>query len=322
MALPDKVLTNADLEKIVDTSDEWITSRTGIKERRVLSDGERLSELVVKAAREALNSASLIIDDIDLIIGATFTSDYQLPSGACQLHYHLGAKRPIPAFDLAAACSGWVYGLEVASNFIQSGNYRNILLTGADALSPFLNWKDRTTCVLFGDGAGATIISPTQNSKAGLRYTDWGAWGKYGDILKTEGGKSALPGHRLLENPSQRENFFVQMAGREVFKVVSPMVVESIRRVLKKTEFSMDQMDIFVPHQANLRMIKFIIEKLAYPIEKVGITLQKYGNSSAGTIPITLYECVMEGRIKKGDKVLFSAFGGGLTYASSLLIWD
>lgn len=320
-SLPEKVLTNADLEKIVETTDEWITTRTGIKERHVLRPGEKISDHCVRAAQDALNQAGASIDDMDLIINATFTADYVLPSGACIIQEKLGAKRDVPAFDLAAACSGWVYGLEMANNCIKSGQYKKILVVGADALTPLTNWKDRSTCVLFGDGAGAAVLSATEDPTVGILGADLGAVGRHAAILSVEGGASYMPGPALLKDPTLESKYYISMAGNELFKIVTRLVVDSLKRLLEKSHVSAGDISLLIPHQANTRIIDYVAEKLELPKERVIITIDKYGNNSAASVPVALYDTLKQGRIKKGDNLVFTAFGGGLTYASLLVRW-
>lgn len=320
-SLPEKILTNADLEKIVDTSDEWITTRTGIKERRILRPGERITDHCVRAAREALGSAGDSVDDMDLIINATFTADQILPSGACLIQEKLEPKRDVPAFDLAAACSGWVYALEMADTCIKSGSYRKILVIGADALSPRTNWKDRSTCVLFGDGAGAAVLSATEDESLGILGADLGAAGRHSNLLRVEGGGTFLTGPALLKDPSQEEKFYIHMEGNAVFKIVTRIVADSVKRLLDKTGVAPSDVSLLIPHQANTRIIDFVVEKVGIPKERVVITMDKYGNNSAASVPVALYDSLKQGRVKKGDNLVFTAFGGGLTYASMLIKW-
>jgi 3-oxoacyl-[acyl-carrier-protein] synthase-3 len=320
-SLPEKVLTNADLEKIVDTTDEWITTRTGIKERRVLQKGERITDHCVRAAQEAMKNAGITVDDLDLIINSTFTADYILPSGACLVQEKLAPKRDVPSFDLAAACSGWVYGLEMASNCIKTGQYKRVLVIGADALSPLTNWKDRSTCVLFGDGAGAAVLSATEDEKSGILGADLGAAGKHAAILSVEGGGSFMPGPALLKDPSLEDKYYIHMAGNELFKIVTRLVADSVKRLLAKTGVAAADVSLLIPHQANTRIIDFVAERVGLPKEKVIITIDKYCNNSAASVPVALYDTLKSGRIKKGDNLIFTAFGGGLTYASLLVRW-
>ncbi len=320
-SLPEKVLTNADLEKIVDTTDEWITSRTGIRERRILSPGEKISDHCVLAAKEALLGAGIGVDDLDLIINSTFTADYLLPSGACIIQDKLGAKKEMPAFDLAAACSGWVYGLEMANNCIKSGQYKKVLVIGADALSAYTNWKDRSSCVLFGDGAGAAVLSATDDPNVGILGADIGAVGRHAGILSIEGGGSIMPGPSLLKDPSLEEKFYIHMAGNELFKIVTRLVADSVKRLLVKTGLSAENICLLIPHQANTRIIDFVADRVGISKDKVIITIDKYGNNSAASVPVALYDTLKQGKIKKGDNIIFTAFGGGLTYASMLVRW-
>ncbi len=320
-SLPSKVLTNSDLEKIVDTSDEWITTRTGIKERRILSEGESISDHCVKAAQEALQKANCGPDDLDLIINCTFTSDYVLPSGACVIQDKLGVTRDIPSFDLAAACSGFMYGVETANNFISTGNYKKILVIGSDALSPFVNWEDRSTCVLFGDGAGAAVLSATEDPSVGIMASDLGAVGKHHKIIMVEGGGTIFHGSKLAKDPTLLSKYFITMDGNSLFKIVTRLVVDSVKRAIERGGIKPEEIDFLVPHQANTRIIDFVAEKLGLPKEKCGVTIHKYGNNSAGSVPVTLYESLSEGKIKKGDNVVMTGFGGGLTYASLLVRW-
>lgn len=320
-SLPGKILTNADLEKMVETSDEWITSRTGIKERRILAEGERITDHCVKAAKEALAVSNTAPDELDLIINATFTADYPLPSGACLIQDQLGVQRDVPAFDLAAACSGFVYGLETARHFIASGQYRKILVIGGDALSRFTNWADRGTCVLFGDGAGAAVVEPSDDPGLGILSADLGAAGRHHAILQVEGGGSLMPGPELLKDPALKDKFYITMAGNELFKIVTRLVAASVTRAVEKAGLKPSDINYFVPHQANIRIIDYVAEKLGMPKEKVAVTIQKYGNNSAASVPVTLYDTLKEGRIKKGDAIVLTAFGSGLTYASMVIRW-
>lgn len=320
-SLPEKILTNADLEKMVDTTDEWITTRTGVKERRILSPGESINDHCVKAAKEAIEKAQCNPDEIDLIINCTFTSDYVLPSGACIIQDKLGFTRDVPAFDLAAACSGFMYGVETANSFLSTGNYRKILVIGADALSPFTNWKDRASCVLFGDGAGAAVLSGTEDPNVGVLSSDLGASGKHNRILMVEGGGSTLHGTALMNDASLESKFYITMEGNTLFKIVTRLVADSVKRAIEKAGLTPEEIDFLVPHQANTRIIDFVAEKLGLPREKCAVTIHKYGNNSAASIPIALYDSLEEGKIKKGDKIVMTGFGGGLTYASLVVKW-
>ncbi|OGJ89398.1 MAG: hypothetical protein A2487_07045 [Candidatus Raymondbacteria bacterium RifOxyC12_full_50_8] len=320
ISLPEKVVKNSDLAKIVDTSDEWIVSRTGIRERRIMQEGEMISDHAVCAAKEAITAAGMSVDDLDFIINATFTADFLCPSNACIIQEKLGVTKPIPVFDLAAACSGWVYGVEMANNLIRAGSYATILVIGGDAMSPFIDWTDRSTCVLFGDGVGAAVVTAS-DQPGGVLAADLGANGKHAGLITISGGGSRLPAYKLQEDPSLRAQYYFKMDGNAVFKIVTRIVVDSIKRVCDRAQVPVEKLDCIVPHQANYRMIDYIARSLKIPEEKIGLTVDKYANSSAGTIPITLYECLKAGKIKQGDHVVFTAFGAGLTYASLLIKW-
>jgi 3-oxoacyl-[acyl-carrier-protein] synthase-3 len=320
-SLPAKIITNADLEKIVETSDEWITTRTGIKERRVLDKGESITDHCVAAAKEALENAQCDPEELDLIINCTFTSDYILPAGACVVQDKLGIKRDVPAFDLAAACSGFMFGIETANNFISTGNYKKILVIGADALTRFTNWKDRGTCVLFGDGAGAAVLSGTTDPGVGVISSDLGSVGKHHRIIMVEGGGSAFPADQLINDPSMEAMYKITMDGNTLFKIVTRLVVDSVKRAIERGGITPADIDFLIPHQANTRIIEFVAEKVGLPLEKCGVTIHKYGNNSAGSVPVALCDSLEAGKIKKGDNIIMTGFGGGLTYASLLVKW-
>jgi 3-oxoacyl-[acyl-carrier-protein] synthase-3 len=300
--VPSKVLTNVDLEKMVDTSDEWITTRTGIKERRV-SEEETTSTLAVKASLRALGNKSS--QDIDLIVVATTTPDAFFPSTACKVQAELNNKKAI-AFDVSAACTGFIYALYVADSIMRSKGLERALVVGAERFSKIIDWSDRTTCILFGDGAGAVLLEKEEDE--GVLGFDLGADGSYGELLYVPSVGSNV------EYP-----FYVKMKGNEVFKVAVRTMVESAKRVLEKTGISSKEVKVFVPHQANLRIINAIAERLNIDSEKIFVNLNKYGNTSAASIPIALDEAVKEGRVKKGDLVLLVAFGGGFTWGSCIL---
>ncbi|NLN75144.1 MAG: ketoacyl-ACP synthase III [Armatimonadetes bacterium] len=315
-ALPDRVLTNADLEKMVDTSDEWIRSMTGVRERRIAAEGEGCSDYAVKAARLALERAKLEPDDLDLIIVATFTGDQQLPSTACLVQSALGCVGT-PAFDVAAACSGFVYSLAMADVFIRSGVYNRILVIGVELLSSVTNWTDRGTCVLFGDGAGAAIVGPVE-SGTGMISFDLGADGTGVDALKIPAGGSKMPvTHENLDEHANK----VVMAGREVFKFAVKVQSDAIEHVLTKAGLTTDDIDMVIPHAANIRIIDSAVNRLGLPPEKFFTNLEKCGNTSAASIPLALDEAVQAGKVKKGDTVVLVGFGGGLTWAASLMKW-
>ncbi|MFC3746708.1 beta-ketoacyl-ACP synthase III [Paenibacillus sp. GCM10012306] len=314
--VPEKILTNSDLEKIVDTNDEWIVSRTGIRERHIAAPHEATSDLAYEASLKALESAGMKAEDLDLIIVATITPDSSFPSTACILQDKLGAKGAA-AFDLSAACSGFVYSLATAVGFIQNGMYNNALIIGADTLSRITDYTDRNTCVLFGDGAGAVIIGEVPEGR-GFQSFDLGAEGSGGDLLKQEAGGSRLPAsHSTVED----KKHYIYMNGREVFKFAVRIMGTATERVLTKAGLSKEDVDLFVPHQANIRIIQSAMQRLDLPPEKCVINVDRYANTSAASIPLALVEAAEEGRMKEGDKVLMVGFGGGLTWGASVLVW-
>ncbi|WP_022854443.1 beta-ketoacyl-ACP synthase III [Thermodesulfatator atlanticus] len=316
-ALPSRVLTNKDLEQIVDTSDEWITQRTGIKERRIVSPGESNSKLAVEAAKKALARANISPYELDLIIVATFTPDYLMPATAVLVQDQIGAKNA-GAFDLAATCSGFIYALSVADQFIRADRSRKILVIGSEVLSHKVNWEDRTTCVLFGDGAGAAVLTGSTNDQRGILSTHLHADGSLWHLLTVKGCGSLYPpcGDEL-----PREEYYIKMQGREVFKHAVRAMEIVAREALDRNNCSPEDLALVVPHQANIRIIEALRERLGLPSEKVFVNLHKYGNTSAASIPLALVEAEEEGRLKSGDLVLLVAFGGGFTWASALLRW-
>lgn len=314
--VPEKILTNSDLEKMVDTNDEWIVSRTGIKERHIAAPDQATSDLAYEAAIKALESAGMTGSDLDLIIVATITPDSSFPSTACILQDKLGAKGAA-AFDLSAACSGFVYGLATATSFIQSGMYNNALVIGADCLSRITDYTDRNTCVLFGDGAGAVIVGEVPEGR-GFKSFDLGAEGAGGSLLQMEGGGSRLPASvETVEN----KKHYIYMNGREVFKFAVRVMGTATIEVLRKAGLERTDVDLFVPHQANIRIIQSSMQRLELPEEKVVVNVDKYANTSAASIPLALVEAAEEGRMKAGDTVLMVGFGGGLTWGASVLVW-
>lgn len=313
--LPEKVLTNRDLEKMVDTTDEWILSRTGIQERRIADPGQSASDLGLRAAIQALDNAKLKPTDLDLIIVATITPDMLFPSTACAIQYKLGAK--CGAFDLAAACSGFTYGLAVADGLIRSGSYNNILLVGTEVLSGFIDWKDRSTCVLFGDGAGAAVLS--QNWKQGRILTNsLGADGSQGDILKIPGGGSCNP---PTAQTVQAGLHFLKMQGTEVFKVAVRTMEEAVRQTVAQANLKVSDINLLIPHQANKRILQAVSERLELSEDKVYVNVHRYGNISSASTVVALYEALRDGRIHEGDLIGLVAFGGGLTWGASLVRW-
>jgi 3-oxoacyl-[acyl-carrier-protein] synthase-3 len=316
MAVPERVLTNADLERVVDTSDEWIRARTGIRERRVVEPGESTSTLATEAGRRALARAGLTPDAIDLIILATCTPDRPFPATSCTVQANLGIPNA-GAFDIAAACSGFVYGLGVATSMVRGGMARNLLFIAADIFTHYINWNDRNTCVLFGDGAGAVVLQPS-DEPLGLLSCLLGASGKHEDLMAVDAGGTRMPATaELLEQGRQ----YVYMQGREVFKLAVRGMGDSSLQAIADAGLTPHDIALVVPHQANLRIIEATAKRLDMPMERVFVNLDRYGNTSAATIPIALVEAVEQGRLKEGDNVLITAFGGGLTWGSAVVRW-
>ncbi|MDA8421945.1 MAG: ketoacyl-ACP synthase III [Nitrospiraceae bacterium] len=313
---PKKIITNQDLEKLVDTSDEWITERTGIKERRIAEKGQNTSDLAYEAGKKALKAAELTAQELDLILVATMTPDTILPSMGCVLQDKLGAKNAA-AFDIAAACSGFIYGLSIADAFIKAGAYKNILLVGAEVLSRFTDWEDRTTCVLFGDGAGAVVIQ-RHAGKHGILSTHLHSDGSLGDLLHVPAGGAQ---HPASHDTIRKRMHFIKMKGNETFKAAVRALEGVVQEALEHNKVKPEEIDLLVPHQANLRIIQAMAQRLNMPMEKVVLTLPKYGNTSAASIPMALDEAVRDGRVKENHLLLFEAFGGGLTWASALVRW-
>jgi 3-oxoacyl-[acyl-carrier-protein] synthase-3 len=314
--LPEKVLTNADLEKMVDTDDDWIVTRTGIRERHVAAEGEATSDLAFHAASEALSSAGLDAKDIDLIIVATTTPDYPFPSTASLLQARLGADNAA-AFDIQAVCTGFIYALSTADQFIRSGMYRRVLIVGAEVLSRLLDWTDRTTCILFGDGAGAVVLEADE-SERGIVSSHLHADGTQYDLLYVPGGGSREPLSRELMDSGRQ---FISMKGNEVFRVAVTALESTVLEALEANKLKAEDIDLLVPHQANIRIINATGKKLGLSGDKVMITVDRHGNTSSASIPLALCEAVKENRVKDGSLVLLEAFGGGFTWGSVLLRW-
>jgi len=314
--LPDNILTNKDLEEIVDTSDDWIRSRTGIKQRYIADDGETTSDLAYHAARKALKTADLKAEEIDMIIVATVTPDMPFPATSCILEDRLGADNAA-TFDLEAGCSGFVYGLSVASQFIESGMYDNILVVGAETLSKIMDWEDRNTCVLFGDGAGAAVVQAVD--KGGLMSFDLGSDGSGGESLYMPGGGSLNP---ATEKTVEDKLHYIKMAGNQVFKFAVKRMSQASRDVVNKAGFGTEDVDLFIPHQANTRIINSAAKRLDLNNDEVYVNLPEYGNTSSASVPIAMAEAREKGLIKNGDKVVLVAFGAGLTWASAFLEWN
>ncbi|MFA5276397.1 MAG: beta-ketoacyl-ACP synthase III [Candidatus Omnitrophota bacterium] len=313
--LPKKVLTNADLEKMVDTSDEWITTRTGIKERRLAATDEATSDLAYAAAKEALLNARLPPEDLELIIVATITPDMPLPSTASILQNMLGAKRAV-CFDISAACAGFVYALSIAHQFISRGAYKNALIVGAETLSAITDWQDRNTCVLFGDGAGAAVLAPV--AAGGILSTYLGCDGSRVDLLNMPAGGSRKPASK--ETVEARQHY-VKMQGNDLFKIAVKTMTEAALVVLKQARLTFSDVDLIIPHQANARIITAVGRKLGIPPEKIFINIEKHGNISSASTATALCEAAKEGRIKKGDIVLLDAFGAGLVWGACIIKW-
>jgi 3-oxoacyl-[acyl-carrier-protein] synthase-3 len=314
--VPERILTNKELESMVETNDEWIVSRTGIKERRIAADHQATSDLALEAAKIAMANAGISADQLDLIIVATVTPDMAFPSTACILQEKLGARKAA-AFDLSAACSGFVYGLANASNFIATGVYQYALVIGADCLSKITDYTDRNTCILFGDGAGAVVIGAVPEGRGFLSF-ELGSDGSGGELLKLEGGGSRNPAS--LETVDKRLHY-IYMAGAEVFKFAVRIMGNAADEALRKAGWQKNDIDLLIPHQANIRIIQSSLSKLGLTEDKCMINVDKYGNMSAASIPVALAEAVEQGKVKEGDRLLLVGFGGGLTWGASALVW-
>lgn len=312
-------MTNDDLARIVDTTDEWITTRTGIRQRRLAAADESTSDLASAAARRALESAGIKAEDLDLVIVATVTPDMFFPSTACLVQKKIGAKNAV-CFDISAACSGFLYALQTARHYLNGGPRRTALVIGAEKLSSLINWKDRNTCVLFGDGAGAAVLRADDSDGAPGRVLSsvMGSDGSLTDLLKVPGGGAAMP--ITPENVHSRPNT-IHMEGRETFKHAVTRMCQAGEAALRQAGLTAEDVTLVIPHQANARIISAIAERLGVPEEKTFINLDKYGNTSAATIPVALDEANRSGRIKRGDVLLLVAFGGGFTWASAVLRW-
>jgi 3-oxoacyl-[acyl-carrier-protein] synthase-3 len=314
--VPKKVLTNFDLEKMVDTTDEWIRTRTGVRERRIANDNEATSDLAVEAARKALEDARISPQEIDLIIVATLSPDYPFPSTACLVQDKLGIK-DARAFDVEAACSAFIYALSVAEAFIKTGACKTALVIGSEVFSRIVDWEDRNSCILMGDGAGAVVLKETENGK-GILSTHLGADGSGAALLKQPAGGSRLPASE--ETVRQGLHYF-KMQGNEVFKLAVRIMSESVITALKKAGLSNKDIDLIIPHQANIRILNAMTKRLSLPMEKLVVNLDKYGNTTAASIPIALDEASKQGRIKEGDIVVLVAFGAGLTWGAAVIRW-
>jgi 3-oxoacyl-[acyl-carrier-protein] synthase III len=314
--LPAKILTNADLEKMVDTTDEWITTRTGIKERRIAAEGEFTSDLGAEAARRAMKMAGVTAEQIDLIIVATITPDMPFPSTACLVQRKIGARRAA-AFDLEAACAGFIYALEIGQQFIMSQTYNTVLVIGAEKLSTITDWKDRNTCVLFGDGAGAAILQNRPNSH-GLLTAVMGADGEKSDLLFMPGGGSRCPA--TVDSVNARRHY-LHMNGKETFKNAVQAMQTAAEEALRRCEIEISQIKCVIPHQANRRIIDAVGERLNAKPEQLFVNLDRCGNTSAASVAIALDEAVETGRVQRGDLILLMVFGAGLTWGAAVIEW-
>ena len=314
--VPEKILTNAELEKMVETTDEWITTRTGIRERRIAAANEFTSDLATKAAERAMAMAGVTAAQIDLIIVATLTPDMQFPSTACLVQRKIGAQRAA-AFDVEAACSGFIYAMEIGQQFILSRTYETVLVIGAEKLSSIVNWKDRNTCVLFGDGAGAAILQHRENSH-GLLTAVMGSEGNKADLLSMPGVGSACPA--TLESVASGLHY-LRMDGKETFKNAVQAMVSAAHEALRRCAIDITQIKCIIPHQANQRIVDAVGERLKAAPDQVFMNLQKYGNTSAASVAIALDEVVASGKIQRGDLVLLVVFGAGLTWGAAVIEW-
>jgi 3-oxoacyl-[acyl-carrier-protein] synthase-3 len=316
-SVPEKKLTNHDLTKIVETTEEWITTRTGISERRVAGQELQVSDLAVRAAEKALDEAGMMAAEIDLILVATLTSEMVSPATACLVQQKLGCRH-IPAFDLNAACSGFLYGLEVAKSMMVAGEYQNVLVIGAEKLTSFTDYQDRTTCILFGDAAGAAVLSKVDEPGYGILGCMLGASGENAPLITIPGGGSALPAS--IQSVEDRQHF-LKMNGKEVFKVAVRAMAQSSKNILQRHGVAVEDVKVVIPHQANIRIIEAIAKSLELDDEHMFVNIQKYGNTSAASIPLALDEAKIERNFQKGDHILLVAFGAGLTWASSVIRW-
>jgi len=314
-AIPEQVMTNADFEKILDTSDEWITARTGISERRVCSDGQATASLATEAARKALADAGIGAGELDLIICATVTPDMLFPATALFIQEVLEAT-DVPAFDLSAACSGFLYGVTVGCQFIETGMYRRVLVIGADVLTRFADYTDRGSCILFGDAAGAAVLAPTDDADRGIFYNVMHADGKGWDFIHLPAGGSRTPAtHETVDT----KKHFVHMRGRDVYKFAVEKMQWLLGDCMAKCNLTVDDIDLVIPHQVNIRIIKSAADRFKFPMEKVYVNIDRYGNTSAASIPLAMEEARRLGRISEGSMLLLIAFGAGLTWAGTVV---
>jgi 3-oxoacyl-[acyl-carrier-protein] synthase-3 len=313
--VPQKVLTNEDFEKFLDTSDEWITQRTGIKERHVVSDGQTTATLGAAAARKALESAGVKPQELDLIICATITPDMIFPATACFIQEALGA-RGVAALDISAACCGYVYALSIASKFIETGTYQKILIIGAEALTRFSDYTDRTSCILFGDGAGAAVLEPTDDPTKGVQYTVLHADGSGWDYIHVPSGGARDPAtHTTVD----QHRHYIKMRGRDVYRFAVEKMQWLLSDCMEHCDLGADDVDLVVPHQVNVRILRSAAEKLNFPIEKVYVNIDRYGNTSSASIPLAMEEATRDGVIGPGSTLVLAAFGAGLTWAGAVV---
>ena len=312
---PAKTLTNDDLAKMVDTSDEWITARTGIKTRRIAADNETTAFLASEAAKKALTDANLDAGELDLIIVATITPEMVFPSTASFVQSSLQAKKAW-VFDLAAACSGFIYGLSIVQQFFESGRYKNALVIGAETLTKITDWTDRASCVLFGDGAGAVVLERSDDGRKGILYSTMYSDGTQWESLNCQAYGSRYPAHKKLDDPKK---IYMEIKGREVYQNAVRRIVETVTECLEHCNLSVDDVRMMIPHQMNGRIIESAAKRLNFPSEKVYININEYGNTSAASIPLAFNGCIKEGEIKKGDIVIFVAFGAGLTWGANVI---
>ncbi|MEP6754649.1 MAG: beta-ketoacyl-ACP synthase III [Chthonomonadales bacterium] len=316
MSVPERILSNADLEKLVDTNDEWIVSRTGISERRMCGPDDYSSTLGIAAAKQALENSGITADQVDLIICSTTTPDYPWPSTACQIQHGIGATHAA-AFDLSAACSGYTYSVAVAAGLIEGGAMKYILVIGADTLTKQINWEDRGTCILFGDGAGATLFGPGKPDE-GVLSSHLGSEGAGFYQIWVGAGGLREP---VVGPPPKDRPWYIQMAGAEVYKFAVKIMGEAALTALEKAEMSAADVSLFIPHQANIRIINAAAERMHLPDDKVFVNVQKYGNTSGASIPMALHEAVISGRVIAGDVLVFVGFGAGLTWGANVIRW-
>ncbi len=314
---PERVLTNKDLEALVDTTDEWITTRTGMKERRIAREDEASSDMGAEAARRAIAAAGITPEDIDVIIAPTITPDTPWPNTGCYIQHKIGAKNAW-CVGIEAACSGFIYGVWMARNLIATGAANTVLVAACEKITSIVDWTDRATCVLFGDGAGAVIVQATDHPTRGIIGGHLGSDGSLSNLLMQPAGGSRLP---TTEETLRNGMNYLKMAGKETYKHAVTRMTDSARKLLQSRGLTFDDVDWFIPHQANMRIITAVGQRMGVPVEKFIINIEKYANTSSATIGLALDEAVREGRIKSGDKILLVAFGGGLTWGSMLLEW-